>query len=317
MLPRNIQLSLTVPAAIASFLLPLPCQANQGNCGQPVTNGVDVVATDAHRELTTGIGASSCSDVFDACICDVNHNGIINSADALVVLQKATGQNVILDCGPNCPTVPSATLPTSTTSSTSTTSTTTSTTSTTTTTTMTSVTSTTFVTSTTLEGREGSFFEVTFEIVSPLSTPIGALQFDANYSAAGGTFDGAGFATVCEIATNMGDTIAAFLNLEGRRRLGAGLANGTGFRAPRDIAICRFIDYDGVAPLPENFAIKVTDCTRVDIDILTTVPNCFVSVRSVSACACGDGIVNCVTETCDDGNLLDGDGCSSTCGLEP
>lgn len=32
---------------------------------------------------------------------------------------------------------------------------------------------------------------------------------------------------------------------------------------------------------------------------------------------CGDGVVNAAGEVCDDGNLVDGDGCSTTCQLEP
>ncbi|MBU1535024.1 DUF4215 domain-containing protein [Myxococcota bacterium] len=35
------------------------------------------------------------------------------------------------------------------------------------------------------------------------------------------------------------------------------------------------------------------------------------------ACDCGDGIVSFSSEQCDDGNLIDGDGCSSTCAPEP
>ena len=32
---------------------------------------------------------------------------------------------------------------------------------------------------------------------------------------------------------------------------------------------------------------------------------------------CGDGVAQGPTEQCDDGNVLSGDGCSSTCTLEP
>jgi uncharacterized repeat protein (TIGR01451 family) len=35
-----------------------------------------------------------------------------------------------------------------------------------------------------------------------------------------------------------------------------------------------------------------------------------------SACHCGDGSINQISEQCDDGNLIDYDGCSSTCQIE-
>jgi|GEM_PF-1611076 len=114
---RKIQLIAT-GLFVAVFLLPLRSSASLGDCGQPFTTGTNPVATDARRILTTGVGSTTCSDTFDACICDVNNNGAVNATDALLTLQKGVGQPVVLDCGPNCPPTTTTTMGVTTTTTT-------------------------------------------------------------------------------------------------------------------------------------------------------------------------------------------------------
>lgn len=70
-------------------------QAVLSDCGEPKVGGP--VATDALEVLRTGVGASNCGG-FDPCICDVNATGSVSASDALLVLQRAVGQNVPFTC---------------------------------------------------------------------------------------------------------------------------------------------------------------------------------------------------------------------------
>ena len=82
-----------LPAALV--LCASAAQALLGDCGEPKVGGP--VATDALEVLRTGVGASDCGG-FDPCICDVNATGTVTASDALLVLQRAVGQNVAFAC---------------------------------------------------------------------------------------------------------------------------------------------------------------------------------------------------------------------------
>ena len=62
-------------------------------CGAPVS-AAQPTATDALYALQTGVGAQACA----LCECDVNGDGRVAATDALLILAKATGQNVTLSC---------------------------------------------------------------------------------------------------------------------------------------------------------------------------------------------------------------------------
>jgi hypothetical protein len=73
--------------------------AAKGDCGQPVSNGANPVATDCLFILQAAVGSQTCEPT---CICDVNgSSGNPNASDALVCLNAATGVPGLLNC--DCP----------------------------------------------------------------------------------------------------------------------------------------------------------------------------------------------------------------------
>jgi len=134
---------------------------------------------------------------------------------------------------------------------------------------------------------------------------IGAVQFNSDYSRAGGEFDGLGPAVVCAKPAGFG-ALEAFNDDDAGQILSQGFADNLGFGAPKRLSMCRFVDADGIAPAPADFVNTTTDCS----DLASMQAACFIGVKSVTPCSCGDGAINCVTETCDDGPGSD----SQTCG---
>jgi hypothetical protein len=115
--------AVVVGALLAMLALPAPSPAANGDCGQPVSSGTGPTAVDCSSVLRSALGISSC----ELCVCDVNGSQSLNTADSLVCLKRAVGQNVDLDCPP-CGDVTTTTVEQGTgesTTSTSTTSTTT------------------------------------------------------------------------------------------------------------------------------------------------------------------------------------------------
>ena len=82
---------------LATYILygAAPARAALGDCGQPVSTGITVTASDALRILLTAVGSGTCTPV---CICDVNAVGGVTATDALLVLQRAVGQNIVFAC---------------------------------------------------------------------------------------------------------------------------------------------------------------------------------------------------------------------------
>lgn len=76
---------------------------------------------------------------------------------------------------------------------------------------------------------------------------------------------------------------------------------------------CGYITGHEQGELPPGRYYVVVDL--VDLEG-PTVPRYFLKVEPVVAPACGDGQIE-GDELCDDGNLLDGDGCDAACALEP
>ena len=76
--------------------------ADYGDCGQPVSDGAEPTASDALAILVFAIELpSSCES--KPCICDVDYDGgatHVTTVDALIVLQRAVGQERLLSCCP-------------------------------------------------------------------------------------------------------------------------------------------------------------------------------------------------------------------------
>jgi hypothetical protein len=83
--------------ALASFGLWGEASADQGDCGQPTTDGPSPVATDALFVLGAAVGIQTC----DLCVCDVTDDGATTATDALTVLASVVGQMVSINC-PSC-----------------------------------------------------------------------------------------------------------------------------------------------------------------------------------------------------------------------
>ncbi len=170
-----------------------------------------------------------------------------------------------------------------------------------TTTTVLATTTTLGVTTTTLAGAT---FDVVYGFDFPMST-VGALQIDSDYSGAGGEFDGTGANVACAKAAGF-TALEAFNDNDTGQVVSQGFADSAGFAAPRVLSTCRFVDADGTPPAPSAFVNTTVDCS----DLNSQPVNCFTSVQSVTACACGDSTVNCVTENCDNG----ASSATNTCG---
>jgi len=96
-----------------------------------------------------------------------------------------------------------------------------------------------------------------------------------------------------------------------------GITSGTALSIEFDICA------GAVVPLARDFACTVIDAIALDdmglpIDASDQI-TCTISVQPAELpLVCGDGIVNLAGgETCDDGNVIDGDACPSTCRIEP
>lgn len=89
----------------AMLILPSgPAAAAKGDCGQPTSTGISPKTSDALTILRESVGlATDCDSA--ACICDVNNNKSITTTDALLVLKKAVGQPVSLNCSCGPPAV--------------------------------------------------------------------------------------------------------------------------------------------------------------------------------------------------------------------
>jgi len=69
--------------------------AEQGDCGQPVSNGSGPITTDCLFILRAAIGSETCSP---ECICNPNAGGGVTASDALTCLRTTVGQPAALVC---------------------------------------------------------------------------------------------------------------------------------------------------------------------------------------------------------------------------
>ena len=69
-----------------------------GDCGQPVSTGAGPLASDALFTLRASVLLERCRPP----VCDADGNCVVSTSDALRILQKAVGEDVILNCGMQC-----------------------------------------------------------------------------------------------------------------------------------------------------------------------------------------------------------------------
>jgi hypothetical protein len=136
---------------------------------------------------------------------------------------------------------------------------------TTTTTTLDNVTTTTIdgVTTTTTGGGGPQNYDITFNLATA-SAAVSSLQFDVNYAAATGGFQGSGSTVSCtkQVVT----ALFAPNDVEATSTLTLGLVDLDGFTAPRAVAKCTFNGDAGDPPVPGDFLITIVDSTNADGD---------------------------------------------------
>jgi cysteine-rich repeat protein len=143
------------------------------------------------------------------------------------------------------------------------------------------------------------------------------LQFDVDYDAAPGEFLGSGpdvnSGGTLECFSAVTGGLGAFSDDDAERLLTAGIIKQAGFAGPAAVATCVFVPDDGTEAVPEDFIVTVTDAKDPDVNPVRPLPS--VEVSSIDCSECGNGVVDS-GEECDDANLLDDDGCSSSCTIE-
>jgi hypothetical protein len=90
-------LSLFAVALIAGFLAgPQNVVAAQGDCSQPLSSGVNPVASDCLFILGVAVNLQACTP--QPCVCDPTGDGSTTASDALRCLNKAVAEPVTLLC---------------------------------------------------------------------------------------------------------------------------------------------------------------------------------------------------------------------------
>lgn len=170
---------------------------------------------------------------------------------------------------------------------------------------------------------------VTFRLDDAVN--FGALQWETVYTASGGDFVGAGAAVECRSLVS--GVLVATNDAEATDLLSAGIVAASGFDGPANLLEC---DWTGPSePAKSDFAITITEAVTVDFDPISPVPDVIVqsivcsgepttttttsstttTTTTLPVNPCGNGVLG-GGEECDDGNLVDGDGCDSSCDLE-
>jgi hypothetical protein len=171
----------------------------------------------------------------------------------------------------------------------------------------TSITATTSTTTTTVTGGGSCDCDVTFGVTN--TETLGALQYDTNYAAANGGFDGAGGAVAC---TRLAGDFAAFNDIEASSNLSSAFISAAGFTGPIDVASCGFTGNSGTPPVAGDFAITITDQSKpdfspasatveiTDISCVCTTPSTTTTVGGTTTTVGGGGTLYTVTFDLDD-----------------
>ncbi len=115
--------------------------------------------------------------------------------------------------------------------------------------------------------------DLTFRLIDAVT--FASVGFDVDYSGVQGEFEGSGAGVTCEGL--VGGAIVVFNDDDAvARRLLVRLALIGGAAGPRDLARCRFGDFEAV-PAAGEFALTVVDATDPDAEPLNPVPSVIVS----------------------------------------
>jgi hypothetical protein len=136
-----------------------------------------------------------------------------------------------------------------------------------------STTSTTTGASTTTVTTGGTLYNVAFDLTDAVTA--GALQFEVNYSAAGGQFTGTGATVVCTSPLSAGGAFVSFNDVDASTQLNFAAVAIAGFTGPTTVANCEF---DApAAPNAGDFAITVVDASAPDLSPIVPLPTVTVS----------------------------------------
>jgi len=103
---------------------------------------------------------------------------------------------------------------------------------------------------------------ISYEIMLSVTNAetLGALQFDVDYGAVSGGFDGSGSTVSC---TKLAGDFAAFNDHEAEETLAVAMISLSGITGPIDLAICTFVSR--VPPDPGGFPVTIIDQSRPDL----------------------------------------------------
>ncbi len=88
--------ALVVATTVAVFVFSHAAVAAQGDCSQPVSAGVNPVASDCLFILKAAVGLLTCTP--QPCTCDPTGDGSTTASDALTFLKKSVGESITLLC---------------------------------------------------------------------------------------------------------------------------------------------------------------------------------------------------------------------------
>jgi len=132
-------------------------------------------------------------------------------------------------------------------------------------------TTTTTGTGTTTTTVGAGLYNVAFDLTDAVTA--GALQFEVDYSGAGGNFTGAGATVECTSPLSAGGAFVSFNDVEASTQLNFAAVAIAGFSGPTTVANCEF---DNNAA-PGDFVITVVDASAPDLSPIVPLPTVTVS----------------------------------------
>lgn len=117
----------------------------------------------------------------------------------------------------------------------------------------------------------GGLFNVAFDLTDAVTA--GALQFEVDYSGAGGNFTGSGAGVACSSPLSAGGAFVSFNDVDASSQLNFAAVAIAGFTGPTTVANCEF---DANAN-PADFVITVVDASAPDLTPIVPLPTVTVS----------------------------------------
>jgi hypothetical protein len=128
-------------------------------------------------------------------------------------------------------------------------------------------------TTTTTAGGGGNLYNVAIDLADAVTA--GALQFEVDYSAAGGQFTGSGASVSCTSPLSAGGAFVSFNDVDASTQLNFAAVAIAGFTGPTTVANCEF---DApAAPNAGDFTITVVDASAPDLSPIVPFPSVTVS----------------------------------------